>query len=78
MAIRLATAAISGRIFAGHPNKAGDGFRGERHDVTGDVLKTVAEHIGMNMEATVEVNGVPAYTIAIRAIASPPEQKEGP
>lgn len=63
--IRLATAALSGRIFAGYPNKAGDGFRGERHDVTGDVLKTIAEHLGMNKTSTVYVDGEPKYTITI-------------
>ena len=66
--IRLGTAALSGRIFAGYPNKAGDGFREPRHDVTGDVLKTVMEHIGMDKEATVHVDGKPAYVIAIKKI----------
>lgn len=64
--IRLATAALSGRIYAGRPNKAGDGFKGERYDVTSDVLKTVAEHIGIDHEATVTVDGKPAYIITIR------------
>jgi len=66
--IRLATTALSGRIYAGHPNKAGDGFRGERYDVTSDVLKTVAEHIGMNREATVSIGGKAAYTITIKEL----------
>lgn len=66
--IRLATAALSGRVFAGYPNKAGDGFRGQRHDVTSDVLKVAAEYVGMDKEVTVTVDGVPQYTLAVRSI----------
>jgi hypothetical protein len=67
--IRLGVTALSRRIFAGYPNKAGDGFRGERHDVTGDVLKTIAEYIGMDHEETVNIDGKPAYTITVKKIS---------
>lgn len=70
--IRLATGALSRRIFAGRPNKAGTGFCGERHDVTGDVLKVVAEHIGIGFEAVVEVDGKPSYTIRVMPIEGSP------
>jgi len=66
--ILLGTAALSGRIFAGYPNKAGDGFREPRHDVTGDVLKVIAEYVGINHECTVNVGGVPAYTITVKPV----------
>ena len=36
--IRVATAALSGRIFAGRPTKDGAGFKEPRYDVTSDVL----------------------------------------
>ncbi len=66
--IRLAVAALSGRIFAGYPNKKGDGFREPRHDVTSDVLKVIAEYAGMNHELTVNVDGKPAYTITVKEV----------
>lgn len=66
--IRLGVAILSGRIFAGYPNKKGDGFREPRHDVTSDVLKVVAEYVGMNHEITVQADGKPAYTVAVKEI----------
>ena len=72
MAIRLGCAALSGRIYAGRPNKKGDGFVGQRHEVTSDVLKTVIEHIGADHAITVNVDGHPAYEIAVRRFAPKP------
>lgn len=40
MTIRLAKAALSRRIYAGTPNKAGNEFKGKRHDVTCDLTKS--------------------------------------
>lgn len=60
MTIRVATAALSGRIFAGRPTKDGKGFREPRFDVTSDVLRAVADKIGIGHEVTVECDGVPA------------------
>lgn len=71
--IRLGTAALSNRIFAGYPNKKGDAFRGERHDVTGDVLKVIAEHIGIGHEVTVNCDGIPLYRIAILPVEAAKE-----
>lgn len=66
--LRLATAALSGNIYAGYPTKDGMALKEPRHDVTSDVLKCVAEHIGMDRQATVNVDGKPAYTIAIKKL----------
>lgn len=77
MSVRLATAALSGRIFAGTPNKAGDGFKGQRHDVTSDALKCVSEHIGMNNRAVVHCDGKPAFEIAVTPIARIDARKDG-
>ena len=66
--IRVATAVLSGRIFAGRPTKDGLGFREPRHDVTSDVLCAVKDKIGIGHEVTVECNGVPQYRIAVLAI----------
>lgn len=64
--IRLATAALSGRIYAGRPAKDGRSFKEPRYDVTSDALKAIVEHIGVGNEATVTVDGEPAYTITVR------------
>jgi hypothetical protein len=48
--IRLQVTALGGRIFAGHPNKAGTNItEGSRHDVTSDFMHCLlqkAEHHG--------------------------------
>lgn len=69
MGIRIATAALSRRIFAGHLNKAGTGFREPRHDVTSDVLAAVVDHIGVGNERVIAENGQPRYRIAISEIS---------
>lgn len=70
--IRIATALLSGRIFAGRPAKDGMSFKGERHDVTSDVLIAVKDKIGIGHEVTVEANGVPQFRIAILPIEETP------
>lgn len=67
MTIRVAKAALSGRIFAGHPTKRGDAFRAGRVDVTSDVLKAVSEFVGVGNQITVECDGEPAFCIAVTA-----------
>ena len=66
--VRVATACLSGRIFAGRTTKDGLGFKEPRYDVTSDVLKAVKDKIGIGHEVTVECNGVPEYRIAILPI----------
>lgn len=68
MTLRVATAALSKRIFAGRPRKDGTGFKEPRHDVTSDVLLAVKDKIGIGHEVTVECEGVPQYRIAILPI----------
>lgn len=63
--LRVATAVLSNRIYAGYPTKSGTGFREPRHDVTGDVLVAVKDKIGIGHEVTVECDGVPQFRIAI-------------
>lgn len=69
--IRVATAVLSERIFAGRLTKDGRGFKEPRYDVTSDVLKAVKDKIGIGHEVTVECNGVPEYRIAILPIEEP-------
>lgn len=66
--IRVATAALSGRIFAGRLTKDGTGFKEPRYDVTSDVLVAVKDKIGIGHEVTVERDGVPHFRIAVLPI----------
>lgn len=63
--IRVATAALSGRIFAGRPTKNGLGFKEPRYDVTSDCLKAILDHIGMDRQADIVSNGEVVCTIKI-------------
>jgi hypothetical protein len=69
--IRVATAALSRRVYAGRPTKDGMALKEPRYDVTSDVLKACVEHIGVNQKATVSIDGKPAYTITVRSVAAP-------
>lgn len=68
--IRVATAVLSGRIFAGRPTKDGTRFKEPRHDVTSDVLVAVKDKIGIGHEVTVECGGKAQFRIAILPIES--------
>lgn len=65
--IRIATAALSGRIYAGRVSKDGTRFLDGKKDVTSDVLKAVIEKIGVGKDVTVEVDGIPAFRISVQA-----------
>lgn len=73
--IRVACTALMKRITAGHPNKDGKSFRGGGEDVTSDVLKAVIEYVEPGHVVTVNVNGMPAYEIEVRALSR--EQSQG-
>lgn len=68
--IRVATGALSGRIFAGRPTKDGRGFKEPRYDVTSDVLAAIRDKIGIGNQVNVERDGVVEFRIAIL----PPEK----
>jgi hypothetical protein len=70
--IRLATAALSGRIFAGRPTKDGMGFKEPRYDLTSDALKAVMDHIGIGMQADIVSEGETICTIKIIGPAASP------
>ena len=65
MKIRVATACLSERIFAGRPTKDGKGFKEPRHDVTSDVLVAIRDKVGLDNEITVECDGVPDFKIRV-------------
>lgn len=56
MSVRIATSPITGRIFRGRINKAGDSFVGEKQDVTSDVLRAVLEKADFH-GGTFEIQG---------------------
>lgn len=68
MGIRVAAAAISGRIFAGRISKDGTRFVGEKIDVTSDVWKAVVDVIEPGHAMTITADGKPRYEIAVRNI----------
>jgi hypothetical protein len=63
--IRVATAVLSERIFAGRPTKDGLGFKEPRYDVTSDVLQAIRDKVGIGNEIGVECNGVVEFRIAV-------------
>ena len=65
MKIRVATACLSEKIFAGIPTKDGKSFKEPRHDVTSDVLLAIRDKVGIGNEITVECNGVPDFKIRV-------------
>jgi hypothetical protein len=68
--MRVATAALSGRIFAGKPTKDGRGFKEPRYDVTSDVLKAIRDKVGVGNEIAVASDGIVEFRIAVLAPAS--------
>lgn len=40
---RIGVSPLTGRIFSGRVNKAGDAFVGEKQDVTSDVMRAIIE-----------------------------------
>lgn len=63
--IRVATACLSERIFAGRPTKDGLGFKEPRYDVTSDVLQAIRDKVGIGNEIEVETNGKVEFRIAV-------------
>lgn len=71
--IRVATAALSGRIFAGRPTKDGHGFKEPRYDVTSDVLVAIRDKVGIGNEIEV---GLPGTGVMFRIAVLPPKAVE--
>lgn len=63
--IRVATAVLSERIYAGRPTKDGRGLKEPRYDVTSDVLKAIRDKVGIGNEISVECDGVAEFRIAV-------------
>lgn len=65
MTIRVATACLSERIYAGRPTKDGKGFKEPRYDVTSDVLVAIRDKVGLGNEITVNCDGTPDFKIRV-------------
>jgi len=74
--LRVACSPLTGTIFAGRVNKAGDAWSGEPTDVTSDAIGAVIHKIGVGNVITVHESGVPAYEIEVRGLAAPTSQGE--
>ncbi len=72
--IRVATAVLSNRIFAGHPLKSGLGFREPRHDVTNDVYEAIKAHVGIGNQIELRRDGEPGFIIQILPLADEEDQ----
>ncbi len=75
MIIRVAAAAISGRIFAGRISKDGRNFIGKKIDVASDVWKAVVDVIEPGHEMTITADGKPRYAISVREIKPDTEEQ---
>lgn len=71
--IRVATAALSKRIFAGHPLKSGVGFREPRHDVTNDVYQAIKDHVGIGNQIELRRDGEPGFIIQVLPLDPQPD-----
>lgn len=71
MTARIAVSPLTGRIFRGRVNKAGDAFIGEKQDVTSDVLKAVVEKSDFH-GGTFEIESDGAkWVVTVRKVATP-------
>ncbi len=74
MTTRIATAALTGRIYMGRTNKEGNAFTGQKKDVTSDVLKAVIDKAAFH-GGTFEIEGgLSKWTVTVVNIANEQEQ----
>ena len=66
MTNRIATAALTGRIYMGRVNKAGTDFVGQKTDVTSDVMKAVIDKAEYHGDGGFEiVSGDQRWTVNV-------------
>lgn len=68
--ITVACAALSGRIYAGRINKAGNAFLDGKQDVTSDVLKAIVDKVKPGHAVLVHVDGQPKYKIDVQEVSA--------
>lgn len=75
--IRVATAVLSERIYAGRLTKDGSCFKEPRYDVTSDVLVAIRDKVGIGNEIEVSANGVVKFRIAVLPPSETPSDTLG-
>ena len=72
MSTRIGVSPLTGRVFRGRVNKAGDAFTGEKQDITSDVLRAVIEKAEFH-GGTFEIEGGGAkYTVTVTTAREKP------
>jgi hypothetical protein len=69
--LRIQCSPLTGTIYAGRINDAGTAWKGQKTDVTSDVLGAVIHKVGVGNIITVNCDGKPAYEIEVRAVKDP-------
>ena len=66
MSARIGVSPLTGRVFRGRVNKAGNAFVGETQDITSDVLRAVIEKSKFHGGAFEIVGGGVKYTVTVK------------
>ena len=70
MSARIGVSPLTGRVFRGRVNRAGNAFVGEKQDITSDVLRAVIEKADFHGGAfEIEGDGI-KYTVTVTARAA--------
>lgn len=68
--ITVACAALTGTIYAGRINKAGNAFLDGKQDVTSDVLKAIIEKVKPGHAVFVNVDGEPKFKLEVTEVSA--------
>ena len=66
--IRIATSALTKRVYLGKVSKDGLDFIGNPTDVTSDVIKAIIDKVGVGGTDVVHVDGKPKYEISVKEV----------
>ena len=66
MSARISCSPLTGRIFRGRVNRAGDAFVGEKQDVTSDVLRAVVEKADFHGGGFVIEGGSEKWVVTVK------------
>ena len=66
MNARIGVSPLTGRVFRGRVNKAGNAFVGEKQDITSDVLRAVIELAEFHGGTFEIADGAAKYTVTVK------------
>ncbi len=66
MTARIGVSPLTGRVFRGRVNKAGNAFVGEKQDITSDVLRAVIEKAEFHGGVFEIEGGGEKYTVTVK------------